>query len=124
MGYCVCVAQNNIPVFCPGITDGSLGDMLYFHSYRSPGLILDLVEGIVACSATGLLCTDGRLLACFVWSGADIRGINSKAVFAKKSGMIILGGGITKHHICNANLMVLFLSLRMQTHRSSACAMS
>jgi len=24
---------------------------------------------------------------------------------AKKSGMIILGGGVIKHHICNANLM-------------------
>lgn len=36
---------------------------------------------------------------------ADIRGINNKAVYAKKSGMIILGGGLIKHHICNANLM-------------------
>jgi deoxyhypusine synthase len=26
-------------------------------------------------------------------------------VYAKKSGMIILGGGLIKHHICNANLM-------------------
>lgn len=37
--------KNNIPVFCPGLTDGSLGDMLYFHSYRNPGLILDIIEG-------------------------------------------------------------------------------
>ncbi|PVU95413.1 hypothetical protein BB561_001828 [Smittium simulii] len=28
-----------------------------------------------------------------------------KAVFAGKTGMIILGGGAMKHHICNANLM-------------------
>ena len=27
------------------------------------------------------------------------------ALHAKKTGMIILGGGIIKHHICNANLM-------------------
>ncbi len=27
------------------------------------------------------------------------------AMKAKKSGMIILGGGVIKHHICNANLM-------------------
>lgn len=32
--------------------------------------------------------------------------MNSQAVFAKHTGMIILGGGIVKHHICNANLMV------------------
>ncbi|KAJ2796907.1 Deoxyhypusine synthase [Coemansia guatemalensis] len=71
--------KNNIPVYCPALTDGSLGDMLYFHSYRSPGLVLDVIQ--------------------------DIRAINNEAVFAKKTGMIILGGGLVKHHICNANLM-------------------
>ncbi|KAJ1951062.1 Deoxyhypusine synthase [Linderina macrospora] len=71
--------KNNIPVYCPALTDGSLGDMLYFHSYRSPGLIVDLVS--------------------------DIRAMNCEAVFAKKTGIIILGGGMIKHHICNANLM-------------------
>lgn len=37
---------------------------------------------------------------------ADIRSINTQAVRAKKTGMIILGGGLVKHHISNANLMV------------------
>lgn len=32
-------------MFSPALTDGSLGDMLYFHSYKNPGLILDIVEG-------------------------------------------------------------------------------
>lgn len=72
-------SKNDIPVFCPAITDGSLGDMIYFHSYKNPGLIVDIA--------------------------ADIRAMNNEAVFAKKTGMIILGGGIIKHHICNANLM-------------------
>ncbi|XP_022654839.1 probable deoxyhypusine synthase isoform X3 [Varroa jacobsoni] len=71
--------KNQIPVFCPAITDGSIGDMLYFHSFRSPGLVVDLVQ--------------------------DIRRINSMAVKAEHSGMLILGGGVVKHHICNANLM-------------------
>lgn len=71
--------KNEIPVYSPAIIDGSIGDMLYFHSFRNPGLVLDLVS--------------------------DIRGINRQAVFAPKSGMIILGGGVVKHHICNANLM-------------------
>jgi deoxyhypusine synthase len=31
--------------------------------------------------------------------------MNDQAVFSKKTGMIILGGGVVKHHICNANLM-------------------
>lgn len=40
--------KNDIPVFCPGITDGSLGDMLYFHNYKRPEFYLDLVEDIRA----------------------------------------------------------------------------
>lgn len=32
--------------------------------------------------------------------------MNNQAVFAKHTGMIILGGGLAKHHICNANMMV------------------
>ncbi|KAF5459837.1 hypothetical protein F2P56_019751 [Juglans regia] len=73
--------KNNIPVYCPGLTDGSLGDMLYFHSFRSPGLIIDIVQ--------------------------DIRAMNGEAVHAspRKTGMIILGGGLPKHHICHANMM-------------------
>ncbi|OMJ17476.1 Deoxyhypusine synthase [Smittium culicis] len=71
--------KNNIPVYCPAFTDGSIGDMLYFHSYKSPGLVIDIV--------------------------ADIRAINNEAVYASKTGVIILGGGSMKHHICNANLM-------------------
>jgi deoxyhypusine synthase len=72
-------AKNDIPVYCPAITDGSLGDMIYFHSYKNPGLVIDIA--------------------------GDIRSVNNQAVFAKKTGMIILGGGVIKHHICNANLM-------------------
>jgi deoxyhypusine synthase len=72
--------RNQIPVFCPAITDGSLGDMLYFHSYRvSSPFILDIVQ--------------------------DVRALNTCAVRAAATGMIILGGGLIKHHICNANLM-------------------
>jgi deoxyhypusine synthase len=73
--------KNNIPVFCPALTDGSLGDMLYFHTFKaSPQqLRIDIVE--------------------------DIRKINTLAVRAKRAGMIILGGGVVKHHIANACLM-------------------
>nr|XP_012291452.1 deoxyhypusine synthase isoform X3 [Aotus nancymaae] len=71
--------KNHIPVFSPALTDGSLGDMIFFHSYKNPGLVLDIVE--------------------------DLRLINMQAIFAKCTGMIILGGGVVKHHIANANLM-------------------
>jgi deoxyhypusine synthase len=72
-------AKNGIPVFCPALTDGSVGDMMYFHSYKRPGFVLDIAE--------------------------DIRRINDLAVRSHATGQIILGGGLVKHHTCNANLM-------------------
>ena len=39
----------------------------------------------------------------------DLRTLNLMAMKAKHTGMIILGGGLIKHHICNANLMVRLL---------------
>lgn len=71
--------KNDIPVFCPAITDGSVGDMLFFHQYKRPGFNLDIAR--------------------------DIFQLNHMAMTARKSGMIILGGGLVKHHTCNANLM-------------------
>ncbi|KAM3506868.1 hypothetical protein MY10362_002120 [Beauveria mimosiformis] len=73
--------KNDIPVFCPALTDGSLGDMLYFHTFKSSPqqLKVDIVE--------------------------DICKINTISVRAKRAGMIILGGGVVKHHIANACLM-------------------
>lgn len=71
--------KNDIPVFSPAITDGSIGDMIYFHSYKRPEFYLDLVQ--------------------------DIKAINDIAVRSHCTGMIILGGGLVKHHVCNANLM-------------------
>jgi deoxyhypusine synthase len=53
--------------------------MIYMFSFKHPEFIVDLVQ--------------------------DIRRINSLAVSAKKTGAIILGGGVVKHHISNANLM-------------------
>lgn len=38
-------AKNKIPVFSPAITDGSLGDMMYFHSFKNPGLVIDILSG-------------------------------------------------------------------------------
>lgn len=73
--------KNDIPVFCPALTDGSIGDMLFFHTFKaSPQQIrLDIV--------------------------ADIRKLNSMSMAAANAGMILLGGGLIKHHICNACLM-------------------
>ncbi len=70
--------ENKIPVFCPAITDGSLGDMIYFFKSRHPDFKIDIAE--------------------------DIWKMNNSTIGLKKSGIIILGGGFIKHHICNANM--------------------
>ena len=41
---CYWAWRNDIPIFCPALTDGSLGDMLFFHTYKNPGLVLDIVQ--------------------------------------------------------------------------------
>ena len=70
--------KNNIPVYCPAITDGSLGDMIYFFKTKNPKFLIDVAEDIVE--------------------------INNSTIGKKKTGVIILGSGIMKHHICNANM--------------------
>lgn len=54
--------------------------MIYFHSFKNPGLVVDIVQ--------------------------DIRNINELSRKSKKAGMIILGGGVCKHQIANAMLIV------------------
>ncbi|KAL6885939.1 hypothetical protein ACP4OV_010200 [Aristida adscensionis] len=79
--YLYWAQKNNIPVFCPALTDGSIGDMLFCHSVHNPGLIVDIVQ--------------------------DVRLMNAETIHAapRKTGIIILGGGLPKHHICNANML-------------------
>lgn len=40
---------------------------------------------------------------------SDIQLINTIAVAANSTGIIILGGGVAKHHVCNANAWVNIL---------------
>ena len=46
----------------------------------------------------------------------DIRQINSMAISSINSGIIILGGGVSKHHVCNANIMVSFVHWEVVCH--------
>ncbi|KAM0672648.1 deoxyhypusine synthase [Ordospora colligata] len=70
-------AKNEIPVFSPAITDGSIGDIITFHKRRSM-LKLDIIE--------------------------DIYLMNCHGMTSQETGAIILGCGLVKHHILNANL--------------------
>jgi deoxyhypusine synthase len=65
-------AKNNIPVFVPGITDGAVGYQLWFFSQDHKDFRINLLKD------------EGDL---------------SNIMFdSKKSGALIVGGGISKHH--------------------------
>ena len=76
--YLYWAAKNNIPVFCPGITDGSLGDMIFFQKQRHKDFVLDVSR--------------------------DIYDLVTFCLNAEKTGAIILGSGIAKHFTLNANI--------------------
>ena len=68
--------KNNIPVFCPGITDGAIGDISTFFKKNNPSFAIDSVKDNVV--LTDLL------------------------MHSEEAGSIILGGGIAKHFLLNA----------------------
>ncbi|MFZ5955207.1 MAG: deoxyhypusine synthase [Nanoarchaeota archaeon] len=70
--------KNNIFVHCPAIMDGSLGDMIYFFKNKHPEFKIEVSEDTIE--------------------------LNNSTLGKNKTGMIILGAGIIKHSICNANL--------------------
>ena len=65
-------AKNSIPVFIPGITDGSVGYQLWFFSQDHKDFRVNLLK--------------------------DVGDLNNIVFDAKKSGALIVGGGISKHH--------------------------
>ncbi|MEI6732048.1 MAG: deoxyhypusine synthase [archaeon] len=71
--------KNKIKVYCPAITDGALGDNIYFFKFKRPDFILDIAE--------------------------DVKQFNDSTIGLKKSGLVILGSGVVKHAILNANML-------------------
>lgn len=70
--------KNNIPVIVPGITDGAVGYHLWQFSQDHKDLKINILK-------------DEQLLSDMIWE-------------AKKSGALIIGGGISKHHVLWWNL--------------------
>ncbi len=70
--------KNGISVYCPGIVDGAIGDHLYFYRKSHPDFLLDVSR--------------------------DHESIIDYTLQCEKTGAIILGGGIAKHYILNANI--------------------
>jgi deoxyhypusine synthase len=65
--------RNKIPVIIPGITDGAVGYQIWQFWQEHKDLKINEME-------------DEKLLSDLVWN-------------AKKSGALIIGGGISKHHV-------------------------
>ena len=65
-------AKNNIPVFVPGITDGAVGYQIWFFSQDHKDFRINLLK--------------------------DEDDLNNIVFDAEKSGALIVGGGISKHH--------------------------
>ncbi len=86
-------SKNGIPVFCPGITDSAVGLQLYFFKQDNKDFEID-VSG------------DMKL--------GDI------VVNAEKTGGIILGGGIAKHHAIGVNILKDGLDYAVYVTTSSA----
>jgi len=71
-------ARNDIPVFCPALTDGSIGDLFYFQRHKHPDFYIDIVS--------------------------DHEKIVELALSYEKTGAIVLGGGVPKHYVLNSNI--------------------
>ena len=65
-------AKNKIPFFVPGITDGSVGSQIWMFRQKHKDFVIDVFK-------------DEEELAGIVFD-------------AKKSGALMIGGGISKHH--------------------------
>jgi deoxyhypusine synthase len=71
--------KNRIPIFCPGFVDGAIGLQLFFFKQNHKEFIID--------------------------AGQDLLELSKIVLNAEKTGAIILGGGIAKHHTLGANLL-------------------
>ncbi len=66
-------AKHRIPVVIPGLSDGAIGSQLFMHRQKSPSFMIDFLA-------------DEQVLSDLTWT-------------AEESHALIVGGGISKHHV-------------------------
>ena len=76
---CYWAWKNKVRIFCPALTDGALGDNVYFFKFKHEDFVIDVAE--------------------------DTRLLNDTSMGLKKSGVLLLGSGLIKHHILNTNML-------------------
>ncbi len=95
-------AKNNVPIFCPAITDGGFGFHLYLFQQKHSDFIVDVVK--------------------------DFGNILFTTSHDEKKAVICLGGSISKHHAIQATLLnggaeyALFMTTAHQTSGSMSGA--
>lgn len=68
--------KNNIPLYCPAITDGSIGDIITFFKAKHPEFALDITE--------------------------ENQHLTKQLLNAPETACVILGGGVSKHFLLNS----------------------
>jgi len=92
--------KNKVPIFCPAITDGSMGFQLYMFQQDNPEFIVDVVK--------------------------DFSNILFSVSQDDKKGIISLGGSISKHHAILAGVLNggMDYAIYMTTARPTSGSMS
>lgn len=93
-------AKNDVPIFCPAITDGALGFHLFMFQQKHPDFVIDVVK--------------------------DFQNILFSVTQDDKKGLISLGGSVSKHHAILAGLLNggIDYAVYMTTARYSSGSMS
>lgn len=76
---CYWAWKNKIKIHCPAILDGAIGDNIYFFKFKREDFLLDIAN--------------------------EIKWFNDTTLGLEKSGVLILGSGVVKHCILNANML-------------------
>jgi len=72
-------ADNDVPVFCPALTDAEVGNFLYYYRQGiGPDVGIEIVE--------------------------DYDRLIDEGMLADETGLVVLGGGVPKHHAIMTNL--------------------
>lgn len=79
--------KNKIPVFCPALMDGAIGDNVYFFNFQK-------IQGLEQKTHDYLKVDQAK----------DHHRLIELVMGAENTGIIILGAGVVKHTICNANM--------------------
>ena len=66
-------AKNKVPIVIPGLSDGAIGAQLFMHRQKNPNFMIDFLA-------------DEQVLSDLTWT-------------AKESHALMVGGGISKHHV-------------------------